>query len=108
MSHNLLAFIIVWIVAVSFGIKYFNTAKNRFIIFLLALFSLHSFVYGIYIFSSWGNYVSQRSSDWLIENPNTDSVPTIFLIIPIYPYLLIFFGLLGLMFYSSKLKKELY
>tara|TARA_B100001093_G_C26601736_1_gene916207 strand:+ start:501 stop:827 length:327 start_codon:yes stop_codon:yes gene_type:complete len=108
MSHNVLAFIIVWIVAVSFGIEYFNTAKNKFIIFLLVLFSLHSFVYGIYIFSSWGNYVSQRSSDWLIENPNADSVPTVFLIIPIYPYLLIFFGLFGLIFYSSKLKKMLH
>ena len=73
MSHNVLAFIIVWIVAVSFGIEYFNTAKNKFIIFLLVLFSLHSFVYGIFIFSSWGNYVSQRSSDWLIENPNAES-----------------------------------
>ena len=28
MSHNVLAFIIVWIVAVSFGIEYFNTANG--------------------------------------------------------------------------------
>ena len=108
MSHNVLAFIIAWIVAVSFCIEYFDWAKNKVITFLLILFSLHTFIYGIYIFSSWGNYVSQRSSNWLIENPNADSVPTVFLILPIYPYLLIFLGLFGLIFYSSKLKKMLH
>ena len=57
MSHNVLAFIIAWIVAVSFCIEYFDWAKNKVITFLLILFSLHTFIYGIYIFSSWGNYV---------------------------------------------------
>ena len=105
MSYNVLAFIIAWIVAVSFCIEYFDWAKNKVITFLLILFSLHTFVYGIYIFSSWGNYVSQRSSNWLMKNPNADSVPTVFLILPIYPYVLIFFGFFGLIFYSLKIKK---
>ena len=104
MSLNILTFIIAWIIAVSFCIDYFMTARNKVIIFTLIIFSIHCFIYGIYIFSSWGDYVSELSSNWLLRNPERDSVPTVFFLIPIYPYMLIFFGLFGLIIYSKKIK----
>ena len=107
MSLGFVSFVIVMIVAISFCIEYSETAKkNKIIILFLILFSLYCLIYGIYIFSSWDDYVSQRSVDWLSKNPGAKNVPTTFLIIPIYPYVLIFFGIAGLLFYSKYLKSK--
>ena len=104
MSLPILTFIFAWLVAVSFSIDYIKTSKNKIIILILFLLSLHCLIYGIYIFSSWGDYVSELSSNWLLKNPSAKSVPTIFLLLPIYPYMLIFFGLAGAIVYSKYLK----
>ena len=106
MSLDVLSFIFAWIVAVSFCIDYIKTAKNKIVIFILFLFSLHCFIYGIYIFSSWSDVVSQKSTNWLSENPGAENVPTIFLLIPVYPYMLLLFGFTGLIIYSKYLKKK--
>ena len=107
MSLDVLSFIFAWIVAVSFCIDYIKTAKNKIVIFILFLFSLHCFIYGIYIFSSWSDVVSQKSTNWLSENPGAENVPTIFLLIPVYPYMLLLFGFTGLIIYSKYLKKKM-
>jgi|TARA_B110000503_G_scaffold135725_1_gene216820 hypothetical protein len=107
MSPTLLSFILCWIVAVSFGIGYpWGKNNNKIIMLLLLLSSLYCFIYGIYIFSSWGDYVQNRSQEWLIENPTAKSVPTKFLLIPLYPYLLMFFGIFGFLFHSKVLKRS--
>ena len=103
---GVLTFIFAWIVAVSFCIDYIKTAKNKIVIFILFLFSLHCFIYGIYIFSSWGDVVSQRSVSWLSNNPGAENVPTVFLLIPLYPYILLLFGFTGIITYSKYLRKK--
>jgi|TARA_B110000238_G_scaffold37706_1_gene39687 hypothetical protein len=106
MSLNILTFIFAWIVAVSFSIDYIKTAKNKIVISILFLFSLHCFIYGIYIFSSWGDVVSQKSVSWLSNNPGAENVPTVFLLIPLYPYILLLFGFTGIIIYSKYLRKK--
>tara|TARA_B100001093_G_scaffold226859_1_gene217419 strand:- start:313 stop:633 length:321 start_codon:yes stop_codon:yes gene_type:complete len=106
MSLNVLTFIFVWIVAVSFCVDYIKTAKNKIVIFILFLFSLHCFIYGIYIFSSWSDVVSQKSVNWLSNNPGAESTPTVFLLIPLYPYVLLLFGFTGIITYSKYLRKK--
>jgi len=103
---GVLTFIFAWIVAVSFCIDYIKTAKNKIVISILFLFSLHCFIYGIYIFSSWGDVVSQKSVSWLSNNPGAENVPTVFLLIPLYPYILILFGFTGIITYSKYLRKK--
>ena len=107
MSPGLLSFIFLSTVAVSFCIGYPSKKNNNKIIMLfLLLASLYCLLYGIYIFSSWGDYVQNRSQEWLIENPTAKSVPTKFLLIPLYPYLLMFFGIFGFLFHSKVLKRS--
>ena len=103
---GVLTFIFAWIVAVSFCIDYIKNTKNKIVIFILFLFSLHCFIYGIYIFSSWGDVVSQKSVSWLSNNPGAENVPTVFLLIPLYPYILLLFGFTGIITYSKYLRKN--
>ena len=103
---GVLTFIFAWIVAVSFCIDYIKNTKNKIVIFILFLFSLHCFIYGIYIFSSWGDVVSQKSVSWLSNNPGAENLPTVFLLIPLYPYILLLFGFTGIITYSKYLRKN--
>ena len=106
MTPGLLSFIFMWIVAVSFCIDYPSKKNNNKIVMLfLLLASLYCLLYGIYIFSSWRDYVQNRSQEWLTENPTAKNVPVVFLLIPLYPYLLIFFGLFGFLFNLKVLKQ---
>ena len=106
MSLGLLSFILCWVVSVSICIGYpWERNNNKIIMLFLLLSSICCFVYGIYIFSSWGDYVQSRSQEWLTENPTAKNVPTKFLLIPLYPYVLIFFGLFGSLFHLRCLKQ---
>ena len=103
---GVLTFIFAWIVAVSFCIDYIKNTKNKIVIFILFLFALHCFIYGIYIFSSWGDVVSQKSVSWLSNNPGAENLPTVFLLIPLYPSILLLFGFAGIITYSKYLRKN--
>ncbi len=77
----------------------FNKYTTLIVKFLL-ICSIITFIYGIYNLFDWEEYYSQRAESYYLRN-KTNNLPTIFLILKIYPYLQIILGGLTILLYSK-------
>lgn len=82
----------------------FNKYTPLILKFLL-ICSIITFVYGIYNLFGWEEYYIERTNSYYLGN-KTNNLPTVFILLKIYPYLqIILGGLTTFLYLKSKILK---